>query len=63
MRKALRYGIFVGFPPGVLTLVNGRAAYVTDVSAGLRQMWEGRFRNGRGVFTNSWAVALRVGIS
>jgi hypothetical protein len=33
-----------------------------DAPAGLRQMWEAGFGNGRGDFTNSCAVASRRGI-
>jgi hypothetical protein len=44
-----------------LTFLN-QPAVVTDACAGLRQMWEGCSRNGRGDFTNSCAVARQRGI-
>ncbi len=54
-------GIFIGFPPDVLTFVNRPGGSVADVFAGLRQMWEGLFPNGRGGFTKSCAAFAPAG--
>jgi hypothetical protein len=47
----------MGFRPAALSNLNAPGGRITDVSAGLQQMWEGLLRNGMGHFTNSCAVA------
>jgi hypothetical protein len=46
----------MGRSAGRMTFLNQPAVFA-DGHAGLRQMWEQAFGNGRGGFTNSCAVA------